>query len=129
MSRQVLPISHDAPTPVGPYSQAVIAGGLVFTAGQIAIDHESGHLVGNDMATQATKVMNNIEAILQHAGTSMANCVKLTVYLEDIGQTHVVNEIMAKWFDEGNEPARALVGVSACPGGALIEIDCVAALA
>lgn len=128
MSRQVLAATHQAPAPIGPYSQAVIAGDLVFTAGQIAIDHETGHLVRHDMATQVNQVMKNIQAILEHAGSGIEHCIKLTVYLEDIGQAHVVNEVMNQWFEEGNAPARALVGVSACPGGAMIEIDCVATL-
>jgi 2-iminobutanoate/2-iminopropanoate deaminase len=117
--------TDQAPAAVGPYSQAVRAGGLVFTAGQIPIDPASGKLVGGDIQEQARRVLQNLQAVLDAAGASMADVVKTTVFLKDMGDFQTMNEVYAQFFTE-NPPARSAVQVAALPLGVDIEIEAVA---
>lgn len=114
-----------APAAIGPYSQAVIAGGFLFTAGQIALDPASGQIVEGGIEEQTDRVLRNLTAVLEEAGTSWARVVKTTVYLQDLSHFPVVNEIYGRMIGEAR-PARSTVQVSALPRAALVEIDAVA---
>jgi 2-iminobutanoate/2-iminopropanoate deaminase len=119
--------TNDAPAAIGPYSQAVIAGGFVYTAGQIALDPATGEVVPGDVATQAERVLRNLTAVLHAAGVTWADVVKTTVYLHDMNDFPVVNQVYARAIGEAR-PARSTVQVSGLPRGVLVEIDAVAAL-
>lgn len=116
-----------APAAVGPYSQAIRAGGLVFTAGQIAMDLATGRLVGGDIQAQTRRVLLNLQAVLEAAGTTLANVVKITVFLKDMGDFAAMNAVYAEFFAE-RPPARSAVQVAALPLGADIEIEAVAVI-
>ncbi len=117
-----------APAAIGPYSQAVVHDGLVWCSGQIALDPATGELVGgDDAAAQARQVLDNLQAVLQAAGTDLDRVLRATVYLVDLADFGAVNEVYAERFG-GARPARACVQVAALPRGARVEIDCVAAL-
>jgi 2-iminobutanoate/2-iminopropanoate deaminase len=116
-----------APGAVGPYSHGVVAGGLLFCSGQVALDPASGELVGTTPAEQATQCLQNLQAVCEAAGASLADAVKLTVLLTDIGAFVDVNEAYAAFFPS-DPPARVAYEVSALPKGALVEIDAVVAL-
>jgi 2-iminobutanoate/2-iminopropanoate deaminase len=115
----------DAPNPVGPYNQAVIAGGFVFTAGQIAIDPKTDQLLDGDVQEQTRLVLKNLSAILRAAGSDLGKVVKTTVYLKSMAEFPLMNEVYAEFFAE-NSPARSTVEVSRLPTDVLVEIDCVA---
>ena len=120
--------TNAAPKAIGPYSQAVVApaGRLVFCSGQIAIDPQTGELAGaGDVRLETQHVMKNLEAVLRAAGTSFASVVKSTIYLVDLGNFSVVNEVYATYFS-GSPPARVTVQVAALPRGAQVEIDAIA---
>jgi 2-iminobutanoate/2-iminopropanoate deaminase len=121
------PVATDgAPRAIGPYSQAIVAGGFVFCSGQIALDPASGEMVGpSDVRLQARRVMQNLEAVLTAAGSSLADVVKTTIYLADLADFAIVNEIYGSCFPLA-PPARATVQVAGLPKGALVEIDAVA---
>ena len=114
-----------APRAIGPYSQGIATGGFLFTAGQIALDPESGNMVDGDIAAQTERVLANLHAILQAGGADWSDVVKTTVYLTDMAVFPRVNEIYARVFGEAR-PARSTVAVSALPRGALVEIDAIA---
>jgi 2-iminobutanoate/2-iminopropanoate deaminase len=114
-----------APAAIGPYSQAVRAGNLVFLSGQIPLDPATGSMVDGDIRAQTERVMENLAAVLAAAGLSFANVAKTTIYLADLGDFAVVNEIYGKRFPK-NPPARATVQVAALPKGARVEIDAIA---
>lgn len=114
-----------APAAIGPYSQAIVAGGLVFVSGQIPIDPASGAIVPGDAGAQTAQVMKNLSAILTAAGTSLGRAVKATVYMTDLGEFDRMNGAYAAAF-EGEPPARATVQVAALPKGARVEIDVIA---
>ena len=119
-------ISTDAaPAAAGPYSQAIRAGGFVFTAGQIGTDPATGELAGNDVQDQAAQVLANLRAVLEAAGSGMDRIVKTTVYLADIADWPAVNEVYARFFKE-RPPARVTVQAAALPKGARVEIAAVA---
>ncbi len=111
-----------APAAIGPYSQAVKAGHFLFVSGQLPIDPETGKLVDGDIGKQTEQVMNNLRAICESAGASLANVVKTTLFLRDLGQFKTVNEAYGRYFTK-NPPARATVEVSALPLGAALEIE------
>ena len=113
-----------APGAIGPYSQAVICGGLVYTSGQIAIDPATGDLAGADIATQSEQVMKNLGAVLTAAGSSYEKAVKTTCFLADIADFATFNEIYGRYFTE--KPARSCVAVKALPKGALVEVEVIA---
>ena len=117
--------TQKAPQAIGPYSQAVIAGDLVFTAGQIALDPASMEMVGDDVAAQSEQVLQNLGAVLAEAGCTFSDVVKTTVYLADMADFPIMNEAYAKHFGD-HRPARAAVQVAALPKGGLVEIDAVA---
>jgi 2-iminobutanoate/2-iminopropanoate deaminase len=116
-----------APAAIGPYSQAVIAGGFLFTAGQIALDPASGQVVAGDVAAQAERVLRNLTAVLQQAGCTWGDVVKTTVYLHDMADFPRVNEVYAKALGDAR-PARSTVQVAGLPRGVLVEIDAIAHL-
>ncbi len=117
--------SNAAPKAIGPYSQAVVAGGFVFASGQIPLDPATGQLVAGDIAAQTRRVFANIEAVLGAAGTSLAKVVKVTVFLTDLVHFGTVNTIYEEAFG-GAKPARSTVQVAALPRGAQVEIEVVA---
>jgi 2-iminobutanoate/2-iminopropanoate deaminase len=122
--------TNDAPAPVGPYNQAVIAQGkLLFVAGQIPLDPQIGTIVGEgDITQQTEQVMENLAAILQAAGANWDNVVKTSVFLSDMNDFAAMNQVYARYFAEETAPARACVEVSRLPKDVLIEIDCIAAI-
>ena len=126
MNKTIVKTDH-APAAVGPYSQGVIHDGLVWTAGQVALDPETGKLVGSDAASQAERSLRNVAAILEAAGSSLDRVVRATVYLTNMDDFAAVNEVYARHFT-GAPPARACVEVSRLPLGALVEIDAIAAV-
>ena len=115
----------DAPAAIGPYSQAIHAGDLVFLSGQVPIDPKTGELVSGDIAAQTERVLDNLGAVLAAAGCSFGDVVKTTIYLVDLGDFQAVNQTYAKRFTAA-PPARATVQVSALPKGARVEIDAIA---
>jgi 2-iminobutanoate/2-iminopropanoate deaminase len=117
--------TEKAPAAIGPYSQGVIAGNLLFTAGQIALDPATGQIVQGDVTVQAERVMKNLAAVLESAGTSWSEVVKTTVYLQDMADFPRVNEVYGRMIGDAR-PARSTVQVSALPRGVLVEIDAVA---
>ena len=118
--------TSNAPAPVGPYSQAVVLGDLVFASGQIPIDPSTGALAGEDIATQVHQVIANLSAVLEEAGTSLLSVMKTTVFLTDLTLFPQVNAIYAEAFQGEPAPARATVEVSALPLGAQVEIEAIA---
>ncbi len=114
-----------APQAIGPYSQGVKVGSFVYTAGQIALDPETGQLVAGDVAVQTHRVMRNLQAILESAGTSLDRVVKTTCFLMDLADFAAFNAIYAEYFPE-NPPARSTVQVARLPTGASVEVECVA---
>lgn len=119
--------SDKAPAAIGPYSQAIKTGSLVFLSGQIPLDPESMEIVSDDVAAQTHQVFKNLIAVAEAAGGSLSNAVKLTIYVTDLGDFATVNEIMAEYFSEPY-PARATIQVSALPKGSAVEIDAVLSL-
>ncbi len=115
----------DAPKAIGPYAQGVIANGLLFTAGQIALDPATGSIVEGDVGVQTRRVLANLEAILKAAGATWNDVVKTTVFLHDMGDFAKVNQIYAEAFGSAR-PARSTVQVSAFTRGVLVEIDAIA---
>lgn len=113
-----------APAALGPYSQAIKAGAMVFLSGQIPLDPESMELVEGDIEAQTRQVFNNLAAVAQAAGAGLQQAVKLTIYLRDLNDFGRVNGIMAEYFSEPF-PARATIEVSALPKGAAVEIDAI----
>ncbi len=117
-------VTENAPAAVGPYSQAIKVGHLVYTAGQVAIDPATGKLIDGDIKAQTDLVLRNLRAVLEAAGSSLADVVKTTVFLNDIGDYAAMNEVYAQYFSEG-KPARSAFAVDKLPLGALIEIEAV----
>ena len=117
----------DAPEAVGPYVHAVQAAGLLFCSGQIPLHPASGELVGATPGEQARQCLRNLEAVCAAADTSLANAVRLTIYMLDMGAFAEVNEVYASFFT-ADPPARAAIGVAALPKGAQVEIEAVVAL-
>jgi 2-iminobutanoate/2-iminopropanoate deaminase len=122
------PVHTDsAPKAIGPYSQAVVAGGVVYCSGQVALDPATGELVGSGAAEQTAQVLRNLGAVLAAAGSAPDLVLRTTVFLADMADFAAVNEAYAAFF-AAHRPARATVAVRGLPKGALVEIDCVAAL-
>jgi reactive intermediate/imine deaminase len=116
--------SKDAPAAIGTYSQAIRAGNTIYLSGQIPLDPQSMQLVTGDTRAQIERVFDNLAAVAAAADGSLANAVKLTVYLTDLKNFALVNEVMAEYFKEPY-PARAAIGVAALPRGAAVEVDAV----
>jgi 2-iminobutanoate/2-iminopropanoate deaminase len=118
--------TKSAPAAIGPYSQAVLASGLVFLSGQIPLEPETGKLVEGGIAEQAKRVLDNLGAVLEAAGLTFDHVVRTTIYLIDLGDFQAVNEIYGKRFSRVPQPARSTVQVAALPRGAKLEIDAIA---
>ena len=116
--------TEKAPAAVGPYSQAVVINGLVYTSGQIALDPTTGELVGTTIEEQAEQVMKNLAAILEAAGTKPENAVKTLCFLTDINDFAAFNAVYARYFTE--KPARSCVGIQSLPKGAICEVEVIA---
>ena len=127
MSSQI-PVKTDAaPDPVGPYNQAIKAGNFVYCSGQIAINPNSKKIdCLGDIKGETTQVLNNLKAVLTASGGSLEDVIKTTIFLTDLNNFQIVNEIYSEFFQNEPSPARACVEVSSLPKGVLIEIDCVA---
>lgn len=117
--------SDKAPKAIGPYSQAIRSGKIIYTSGQIALDPATGNLVDGDFAAQVRRVFENLKAVLAAGGTNFSSVVKATVYLTDLANFGTLNEIYASYFGD-TKPARTTVGVGQLPRGALVEIDLIA---
>jgi 2-iminobutanoate/2-iminopropanoate deaminase len=124
-----MPVQHvqtnQAPAAIGPYAQATIAGGFLFTAGQIPLDPASGQVVDGDVVAQAEQVLRNLSAVLQAAGCSWSDVVKTTVFLQDMADFPRVNEVYARALGDAR-PARSTVQVAALPRGVKVEIEAIA---
>lgn len=116
-----------APAAIGPYSQAVVAGGFLFTAGQIALDPATGQIVDGDVVAQTERVMKNLGAVLEEAGTTWSRVVKTTVFLQDMADFPKVNEVYGRVIGDAR-PARSTVQVAGLPRGVLVEIDAIVAV-
>ncbi|MCG3182864.1 MAG: 2-iminobutanoate/2-iminopropanoate deaminase [Planctomycetes bacterium] len=128
MSKNIQIVRTDnAPKAIGPYSQAVSAGGFLFCSGQIPLDASSGQIVGETAGEQTVKVMANLLAVLQAAGLDFSNVVKTTIFLKDMNDFAGVNDAYAAAMG-GHRPARATVEVARLPKDVMVEIDCIAAL-
>jgi reactive intermediate/imine deaminase len=127
MTRQTIHTNR-APAAIGTYSQAVRVGDTVYLSGQIPLDPATGQLVTNDIDAEIKRVFENLRAVAEAAGGSLANVVKVTVFLTDLVHFSKVNEIMATYFSEPY-PARAAVGVAQLPKGARVEVECILSLA
>jgi reactive intermediate/imine deaminase len=121
MSKQPIHTKH-APAAIGPYSQAIKAGNTVYLSGQIPLDPSTMQLVTGDIRAQTRQVFANLAAVAEAAGGSLANAVRLTVYLTDLANFAVVNEVMAEFCHEPY-PARAAIGVASLPRGSAVEVD------
>lgn len=119
--------TQHAPGAIGPYSQAVIANGFVYTAGQIALDPATGQVIEGGIREQTTRVMANLKAVVEAAGSSLAKVVKTTVFLVDMADFSEMNEVYGKVFG-AHKPARSTVAVSGLPRGVRVEIEVVATL-
>lgn len=120
--------THEAPAAIGPYSQAIVTGGgMVFTAGQIALDPVSGALVAGGIQEQTARVLENLSAILRAAGTDLSHVVKTTVFLADMGEFGAMNEVYARYFPE-TPPARSTVQAARLPRDVRVEIEAIAHL-
>lgn len=117
--------SSQAPAPIGPYSQAVLANGVLYVSGQVALDPESGNLVGSDIESETHQVMRNLQAILQQAGCSFADVVKCSIFVKDLNNFNRINAVYGSYFGE-QAPARETVEVSRLPKDVNVEISCIA---
>ena len=124
MNREVIHTPH-APAAVGPYSQAIRLGNLVFTSGQIALDPATGKLVEGDVVAQTHQVMKNLQSVLAAAATDLSQIIKTTVFLQNMSDSPIFNSTYAQYFP-GTPPARSTVEVAKLPLGGLVEIECVA---
>ncbi|CAB50156.1 RidA family protein [Pyrococcus abyssi] len=124
MAKEVI-FTEKAPKPIGPYSQAIKVGNFIFVAGQIPIDPETGEIVKGDIKEQTKRVIENIKAILEEAGASLNDVVKVTVYLKDLNDFAKMNEVYSEYFGE-SKPARVAVEVSRLPKDVLIEMEAIA---
>jgi reactive intermediate/imine deaminase len=123
MSKQAINTAA-APAAIGPYSQAVKTGNLVFMSGQIPLDPATGQLVSGEIEAEARRVFENLKAVAEAAGASLDHAVRVTIYLTDLAHFAKVNEAMARYFPQPY-PARAAIGVASLPRGALVEADAV----
>ncbi|MBE6606667.1 MAG: RidA family protein [Ruminococcaceae bacterium] len=116
--------TNKAPAAIGPYSQAIITGNLIFTSGQIPLDPDTGVLEGDNITDQTHRVCKNLEAVLTEAGSSLKSAVKTVCFLADMSDFAAFNDVYAQYFTE--KPARSCVAVKALPKGALIEVEVIA---
>ena len=116
-----------APAAIGPYSQAIVSGNMLYTSGQIPLDPATGALRGTDITEQTEQVMRNLAAVLEEAGTCFENVIKTTCFLSDMGNFAAFNEVYGRYFT--GKPARSCVAVRELPKGALVEVELIAELA
>lgn len=114
-----------APAAIGPYTQAIRCGNIIYTSGQVPLDPATGEIVGSDVQTQTHQVLQNLQAVLNTAGTSLSNVIKTTVFLSTMNDFQAMNAIYATYF-QGVAPARSTVAVAELPRKALVEIECIA---
>jgi reactive intermediate/imine deaminase len=126
MSKQIISTA-DAPSAIGPYSQAVRVGNTIWVSGQIPLDPASKELVGGDIEAQTRRVFENLKIIVLAAGASLDEVVKVNIFLIDLSHFALVNKVMAEYF-RAPYPARAAVGVASLPRGAQVEVECIVAL-
>jgi 2-iminobutanoate/2-iminopropanoate deaminase len=124
MANQII-FTAEAPAPIGPYSQAVLAGNTLYVSGQIALDPVTGELINENITEETHAVMKNMEAILRAAGFSFSDIVKCTIFIRDMGQFVTINEAYGQYF-KSNPPARETVEVSKLPKNVNVEISCIA---
>ncbi len=119
--------TDNAPAPVGPYNQGIVANGaMLFVAGQIPLDAKTGEIVGTEVATQTEKSIQNLIAVIEAAGSELSQVVKTSVFLKDMNDFAAMNEVYAKHFGDQDAPARACVEVARLPKDVLVEIECIA---
>lgn len=118
--------TNAAPAAIGPYSQAIVAGGFVHCSGQIALDPKDGQLIAGDVAQQTERALENLKAVLAAAGSDLSKVVKCTVYLVSMEQFGAMNKVYGRYFLGDQPPARSTVAVAELPRNALVEIDCTA---
>ena len=128
MSHKIVVSSAKAPAAIGPYSQAIVANGLVYTAGVIPLDPETKAIAGEDIRSQTERVLTSLAGLLEDAGSSMGNAIKTTCFLQNLADFPIFNEVYAAFFDGDATPARSTVEVAKLPMGVLVEIECVAIL-
>lgn len=128
MSQRSIIHSDRAPKAIGPYSQAVRVGDTIYLSGQTPLDPETGELVDGDITAQATRVFENLKAVLDAAGAGFGDVARVGIYLPDLGNFAAVNEVMKRYFSEPY-PARSTIGVASLPRGATVEVDMIVALA
>ena len=116
----------NAPAPIGPYNQAILKGNILYTSGQIALDPKTGNLVTDDIKTETKLVMENLKAILTEAGMTFENVLKTTIFISDMNNFGVINEVYATYFNEATAPARETVEVANLPKFANVEISVIA---
>jgi 2-iminobutanoate/2-iminopropanoate deaminase len=124
MSKKVI-YTPEAPEPIGPYSQAIQTGNMLFVSGQIAIENSSGKMITDEIQAETKQVMSNIQAILKVSGMDFSNIVKCSIFLKDMNNFPKVNDVYGQYFKE-NPPARETVEVSKLPKGVNVEISCIA---
>ncbi len=124
MEKQII-WTDKAPNAIGPYSQAILIGNMIFCSGQIPINPETGEFVSGGVAEQTEQVIKNLSAVLEAAGASLKNVVKTTVFLADMNDFAEMNEVYAKYFKD-NKPARATIQAARLPRDAKVEIECIA---
>lgn len=124
MSNQII-FTSEAPAPIGPYSQAVLAGNTLYVSGQIALDPDTGELINENITEETHAVMKNMEAVLRAAGFGFSDVVKCTIFIREMGQFSVINEAYGQYF-KSNPPARETVEVSRLPKNVSVEISCIA---
>jgi len=127
MSELQLVQTEGAPAAIGPYSQAIVHGGLIYTAGQIPLDPATGEIVGGDVRDHTVRVLENLDAVLRAAGGSLRSVIKTTVFLRDLNDFAAMNEVYARYFGE-HRPARSTVQVARLPRDSTVEIEVVAAV-
>jgi 2-iminobutanoate/2-iminopropanoate deaminase len=120
--------TDQAPEAIGPYSQAIRSGSLLFCSGQVALDPSSGELIKDDIEGQTRRCLESLAAVCEAAGGSIAEAVRCTIYLTDMGDFARVNDVYGSFFEGGDPPARVTVGVAALPKGADVEVDAIVAL-
>jgi len=124
MSKQIIQ-TKEAPAPIGPYNQAILAGDTLYVSGQIALDAQSGELINENITEETHQVMKNMEAILSEAGMGFSNVVKCSIFVKDMGNFATINEAYGRYFKE-NPPARETVEVARLPKDVNVEISCIA---
>jgi 2-iminobutanoate/2-iminopropanoate deaminase len=124
MSKQIIQ-TKEAPAPIGPYNQAILAGDTLYVSGQIALDAQSGELINENITEETHQVMKNLEAILSAAGLSFSDVVKCSIFVKDMGNFSTINEAYGMYFKE-NPPARETVEVARLPKDVNVEISCIA---